>query len=343
METLELYKELEAFVEAIDSFPTSDEKSMFYDSEKLLSIREFDLLKVFFGESEHKKALRLIHKAQEAVKSCKFGDLEFGYNEFQEVQEKSMALSENAHQYVQLYYLSGMAYYYYRKGNYSLALEFTWKEIKETELLEADGAITLHYRRVGHIYNAIKLLHESGKYEEATKWALGDLLYTLNGDTSIMPKGNWNTNTFDFIPYLRQRHFDKSFLSIVEFEIEKHGNPIYGDSFFYQNIFAKIPEFEVTNNNSAMIYNWLYLQKMYHQNLHQEFINSSIEFCQEQFDYTFDLLKLSLVSKIIVLLKKSNIETCLREKSNTKINEYIQLKLKSKQPLKENICHLIFE
>ncbi len=341
MENLELHKELKAFVEAIDSFPASEPKSMFYDTEALLSIKEFDLLKDFFGESEHKKALRLINKAQEAVQACKSGaPLEDTFLAFQEVKSKIPDLSENAQSYAQLYYLSGMAYYYYRKENFLVALNFTFDEIKKTELLEMKGATTLHYRRIGHIYNVIKLLYELGEVEEATKYSLGDLLYTINGDTSLLPDGIWNHESLDFIKYLRQRHFDKSFLSSVEFAIEKYNDTTYGRSFFYNNLFSKIPEFDVTNNNLAMLHNWLYLQKLYDKNMYKEFILNTIEFCQESFDYTFDILKLYLLSQIISLLKTTN---NINEKNKQKINDYILLTLQSKRTLKENVCSIMFE
>jgi hypothetical protein len=343
MEILELHKELEAFVEAIDSFPASETKSQFYNIEKLLSIREYDILKDFFGEIEYKKSIKIILKYQDAIAICKNGELEKGYREFQEVQGKSKILSNNAFHYTQLWYLSGMAYYFFRKENYHKALLFTWKEIQETEKLESKGATTLHYRRVGHIGNAIKILNTSGNTDEAVKYALGDLLYTLNGDVSLMPKGNWNRKLFDFLPYNRQRHFDVSFLTIIEMAIEKQNTEKYNESFFYQNIYDKIPDFEVTNNNMAMIYNWLYLQKLYNQKLYKDFIYDSIEFCKVPFDYSFDVLKLSIFSKIIFLLKKSRVNDIYRDKSNLKINDYIQDKLQSKQPLKERVCNLIFE
>jgi hypothetical protein len=343
METLDLCKELEAFVEAIDSFPASDEKSQFYNIEKLLSTKEYGLLNDFFGEEEHKKALRLIHKAQEAIKLCKIGELDKGYAEFQDMQEKAKALSKNASLYAQLYYLSGLAYYHFKRGDFQIALEYTWEEIKETEKLEEKGATTLHYRRAGHVGNATKILYVSGKIAEATKLLLGDILYSLNGDTSLMPVGNWNHKLLDFIPYIRQRYFDISFLNAIEKLVEKQGNSGEEDYFFYQNVFSKIPDFEVKNNNSAIIHNWLYLQRLYYDKSYKEFVLCFIEFCEVPFDSTFDLLKLVLLPKIILLMKNSNTNIDFKDKGSFKINNYIRKKINSKQFLKQRVCNLILE
>lgn len=343
MENLDLHRELEAFVEAIDTFPASEEKSKFYKLENIGLAQESALLDNYLGELEHRKALSLILKAQEAISLCKKSEIELGFEKFNEVYSKIPSLSSEAGKYANLYYLSGMAYYYFKIENYHKSLEFTWKELHETEKLEKMGITMLHYRRAGHVGNVIKILYKLGNIEEAVKLMLADLLYTLNGDTALMPQGEWNHELLNIIPYIRQRYFDISFLNVTEKWIQGRGNYKYNDTYIYNEVFSKIPEFEVTNNNLAMIYNWLYLQKMYYQNFTNEFILNSIEFFRVPFDSSFDSLKLSVLSNIIKLLKHSEIEKNLKEKYGIQINNYILNNLNSKQILKDNICNFIFE
>jgi hypothetical protein len=343
MENLEIRKSLEEFIEAIDTFPTSNTKSQFYNIEILGSSKENAQLNEFLGDVEFNKSLRLIHYAQEAIKLCKMGNLEDGFKIFQNVEQKSKDLSENALQYINLYYLSGIAYYHYRTKDYKLSLECTWKEIEETGKLEKKGVSNLHYRRVGHIGNAVKILFVSGKIEDSATLALGMLQYTLNGNISSMPAGEWNDKLLDIIPYVRQRYIDLCFLNIIEMALEKQNDIQYNNNFYNDNVFSKIQDFEVTNNNLAMIYNWLYLQKLYTKQHYKDFILDMIEFCQVPFDYSFDVLKLSHLSKIISFLNSSKTDDKFIEKAKLKINNYILNNLNSKQSLKDKVCDLIFE
>lgn len=344
METVQTKKALQLFLKEIDTFPSSSERSTFYSIEKLLSLKENDIFKEFLGEEQLKKAFKLIFQAQEAIKLCKNGELEEGYRLFEVVQEKRVQLSENASHYVYLYYLSGIAYYHYRKGDFNKALECTWEEILQTQFLEAKGATTLHYRRAGHILNAVKLLSSSNRVEEALQYSLGNVLYAINGDTSMMPKGEWNHQLLDFVPYIRQRFLDICFLNTVEILIENQELENKLDISFYSKYLSQIPDFEVTNNNLAIMYNFLYLQKLYSQKKNHQFIIDAIEFLQVNFDYTFDVLKLSICSKMISLIKSTDdLDRVQKKEALTKINDYISENLNSKPPLKQSVCNLIIE
>ena len=343
MENLDLHKELEAFVEAIDTFPASEEKSKFYSIERIGAEKELKIIEEFFHEDQYKKILQLIIKSEEAIRLCKLGTLEAGYQEFQSVDKEAKILSKDAYQYVRLYFLSGLAYYFYKKGDFDRALQYTWKEIEEIENLEIKGLTILHFRRVGHIGNAIKILYTSGQIEPTITLALGNFLYSINGNKVLMPTGVWNPELLNHIPYIRQRYIDISFLNIIEMTLDKHADSIYDNDFFNRQVFKMIPEFEVTNNNLAMIHNWLYLQKLYYQKDYQKFIINLIEYCKEPFDCTFDILKLSHLSKIILLIKIAKMNNNFKNMANPKLNNYIQRKLMSKQLIKEKICHSIFE
>lgn len=343
MENLELHKALESFEKAIDSFPASQNVTTFYSIEKLLSFREHEIMSNFLGEDQLKKANRLIYKLQDAIAICKTGNLEEGISLFQSVKKNIVGLSENATNYVNLYYLSGMAYYHYRSGNLKDALDFTWEEISKTEHLEAKGAITLHIRRAGHILNVVKILNSCKRIDETIRLSLGNTLYALNGNTDFMPVGHWNHTLLDFIPYIRQRFFDICFLNTVEIIVENQKKINYNDDYFYKHFYSQIPDFEVTNNNLAMIYNWLYIQRLNREEHKKDYVLNAIEFCQVNFDYTFDVLKLSLLPKIIEILKSSSLKMDFKEIVISKINNYVINKLQSKNKLKEKVCNLILE
>ncbi|MES2518849.1 MAG: hypothetical protein V4585_12120 [Bacteroidota bacterium] len=337
-----IQQELERFSEMIDSFPTSEKESKFYHIESILSPIEYNLFKVFFGEQEYKKALSLVLEAQEAIKKCKADDLEGGYEKFQEVKRKSEQLSEKAKQYVTLYYLSGIAYYHFRRKDFDQAINYTLREIQETESIENKGATSLHYRRTGHVINLIKIFKASHQAEKAIPLFLGSLKYLLNGNADLMPKGGWNSELLNFIPYVRQRSFDIFFIEAVDTLINLQADNEHQELLF-RTLFMEIPDFEPQNNNQAMLYNWLYLQRLYHQKNYLDFVKDCTEFCQTPFDNSFDSLKLSLLANIIQISQLHLKESGLQKQLKRKINDFIQTKLASPDHLKNNVCHLIIE
>lgn len=343
MEHQLIQQELERFSEMIDSFPTSDAVSKFYHIESIVSPIEYNLFKVFFGEEEYAKALNLVLEAQEAIKKCKFGDLEEGYNKFESVKTASEKLSEKAHQYVKLYYLSGLAYYYFRKKDFDKAISYTLQEIQETEVIEHMGATSLHYRRTGHVLNLIKIFKATNDIQKAIHLFLGTLSYLLDGNATLMPAGGWNSDLLNFIPYVKQRCFDIFFIDAVDTLINYQADD-ESKEILIEKLFMKLPDFEPQNNNQAMHYNWLYLQRQFYQKKnYEEFIKDCSEFCQMPFDNSFDSLKLSLLANIIKVSHTHLEGTTLQKKLISKINNFIHTKLASPEHLKNNVCHLIIE
>jgi tetratricopeptide (TPR) repeat protein len=342
MEHQLIQQELERFSEMIDSFPASDAASKFYHIESIVSPIEYNLFKVFFGEEEYSKAMNLVLEAQEAIKKCKSGKLEEGYNKFESVNIESAQLTEKAQQYVKLYYLSGLAYYYFRKKDFDKAIEYTVQEIQETEVIEHMGATSLHYRRTGHVLNLIKIFKATNDTSKAIPLFLGALSYLLNGDSTLMPIGGWNSDLLNFIPYVRQRCFDIFFIDAVDTLIHYQADEDHKNTLI-EKLFMQIPDFEPQNNNQAMHYNWLYLQRQFYQKNYGEFIKDCIEFCQMPFDNSFDSLKLSLLANIIKVSRTHLEGTNLQQQLIGKINTFIQTKLASPDHLKNNVCHLIIE
>lgn len=341
MEQQLIQQELENFVGMIDSFPASDSVSKFYRIESLLSPIEDSTLELFFGKVEYNKALKLIYEAQDAIKKCKIGDLDIGFNDFQTVYSKSLSLSINGHQYVNLYYLSGLAYYYYRKQDFTKALSYTLEEIQETQDIESKGATILHYRRTGHVLNLIKIFQSMNENDKVLELSFGLIQYLLIGDKTFMPDGNWESYLLNYVPYIKQRALDITFMQTVDIFI-KYGDNDAMKSLIFWNVFDKLPEFEPQNDNQAMIYNWIYLQKHFFNNRYTEFINESIEFCQTPFDSSFDSLKLSLLPNIIYL-NNINRNSKYSYKLNNEIKNFTINKLSSSEYLKNYVYELMLE
>jgi hypothetical protein len=326
-------------VNAINNFPISEAQSVFHDVDKIISLGQVKRLKEMFGEKEYATILELGRQAQEGVNLCKRGNLEKGHLKMQSANQTAMKLSENAYQYFHIYYLSCVAYYHFKQKDYKIALASTWQEIEEIEQFEAKGIQTLHYRRSGgRMLNIVKVLFVSGQTEVATKLLLGIFLYVLNGDSSGISKANWNQEKLNIIPYVRQRYIDIIFQQIIEISLDFQG---LDEAYFYQNIFSKIPSFEVTNNNLAIINNWLYLQKMYHDGLKNDFILNTIHFCEEPLDSSFDILKLSLISQVIIMAKRTNLNGKIIENWEVSIRNYIHNQLRVNSILKEKVYRLI--
>jgi hypothetical protein len=330
------YSGLQKFVKAIDSFPLSKSKSDFYDVDKIITIRQVKELKEIFGEEEYKEILNLAHIAQEGVNMCKVGDLEKGFLKMKSAKKLAQNLRSEAYLYFHIYYLSCTSFYYFKIKKYETALELAWQEIDEIEKFESIGVPTLHYRRAGgRMLNIIKVLNVSGQKESAINLLLGIFLYALKGENSLIPRANWNQEKIDIIPYARQRYIDILFQQIVEASLDYS---TLSDTFFYENVYSKISEFEVSNNNLAIIHNWLFIQKIYSKALYKDFIRQSIDFLKEPTDSTYDILKISLLSKIRLIIQNSDLDNSTIEKCEIDICNYIKNGLFLNSKFKEKVC-----
>lgn len=322
MKKMFIHTELQKFVKSIDSFPISKSKSDFYDVDKIITVRQIKELKGIFGEVEYTEIINLGRIAQQGVNMCKLGDLEKGYLKMKSANELALNLRSEAYHYFHIYYLSCTSYYYFKQKNYENALELAWQEIDEIEKFESIGVPTLHYRRAGgRMLNIIKVLNVSGQNEAATNLLLGIFQYTLNGNSSLIPRANWNQEKMDIIPYARQRYIDILFQQIVETSLDYL---TLNDSFFYENVYSKIAEFEVYNDNLAIIHHWLYLQKIHFEGLYSDFICKSIDFLTKPLDSTFDILKLAILLKIRLVIQNSGLDNSMVEKCEITICTYIQ-------------------
>lgn len=343
MEQQLIEHELEKFLETIGTFPASEKESKFYNIESVVTPIEQNMFKQFFGEEEYRKAIHLILQAQEAIKKCKSDALEEGLLQFNEVRKKSEKLSDRTQQYVFLFYLSGVAYYYFRKKDFAKAIAYTLDEIKETESVENKGATSLHYRRTGHLINLIKIFKVSNQIENTIPLFVGALNYLLNGNNQRMPQGTWNSDSLNLIPYVRQRSFDIFFIEAVDMLISLKDDYGYKKR-FVEELFMQVESFEPQNNNQVMIYNWLYLQKLFMNHDYANFVKDCSEFCQVSFDSSFDSLKLSLLANVVQITQEHlEKDTHLQKQLSTKINDFIISKLSVSEHLKENVCHLIYE
>lgn len=330
------YTGLQKFVKAMESFPISKSKSDFYDVDKIITIRQIKQLKEIFGEEEYEEILNLGRIAQEGVNICKLGDLEKGFLKMKSAKELAQNLRSEAYLYFHIYYLSCTSFYYFKLEKYETALELAWQEIDEIEKFESIGVPTLHYRRAGgRMLNIIKVLNVSGRKEAAINLLLGIFLYALKGDSSLIPRANWSHEKIDIIPYARQRYIDIIFQQIVETSFDYL---TVDDSFFYENVYSKISEFEVHNNNSAIIYNWLFLQKIYSKGSYNDFISKSIDFLKGPMDSTYNILKLSVLFKIRLIIQNSGLNNSTIQKCEIDTCNYIKNGLFLNSKFKDKVC-----
>lgn len=338
MKKIIIHTGLQKLVKAIETFPISKSTSDFYDVDKIITIRQVKQLKEIFGEEEYTEILNLGRIAQEGVNICKLGDLEKGYLKMKSAKELALNLRNEAYHYFHIYYLSCISYYYFKLKKYETALALAWQEIDEIEKFESIGVLTLHYRRAGgRMLNIVKILNASGQKEAAINLLLGIFLYALKGDSSLIPRANWSQEKIDIIPYARQRYIDIIFQQIVETSFDYL---TIDDSFFYENVYSKISEFEVHNNNLAIIHNWLFLQKIYSKGSYNDFISKSIDFLKEPSDSTYDILKLSLLSKARWITQNSGLDNNTIEKCEVAICTYIQNSLFLNSKFKDKVCLL---
>lgn len=343
MENTVLHTEIESFVDTLSSVPASNNKSMFYNIDRILSSKNDNLFMELIGKEQYNQSLKMVNDIGRAVEICKEGKLEIGHNQFIELSEKSRVLNSEAKSYFNIYFLSGIAYYYYRIGNFEKAINCIFEEIDEIEKFESMGVKNLHYKRVGVIINLIKIHITTNNIDEATQLYSNLLLYLINGNIRPVNYGTWDALLLESTPYIKQRALDLVFMDAINASMTYKNTQLDCLSYYFEKVFSKIPDIEVDNNNQAMIWNWIYLQKLYHKKQYIQFVKDCMNFLKTEFDNSFDISKLALLLEIVTLINGLDIQQKHKSVLHAKINDFIQTKLILLQYQKTKICSMLSE
>lgn len=343
MENTDLYTEIDFFVDTLASVPASDNKSMFYNIDRILSSKNDNLFMELIGKEQYNKSLKMVNDLGKTVEICKEGMLEIGHKQFIELSKKSRYLNQEAKSYFNIYYLSGIAYYYYRIGNFEKAIACIFEELGEIEKFESMGVKNLHYKRIGVMINLIKIYSTNNNLDEATQLYLNLLLYLINGSTQPVDSGKWDAQLLESTPYIKQRALDLVFMDAINASITSKNIQTDYLTYYFEKVFSKIPDIEIDNNNQAMIWNWLYLQKLHHEKEYAQFVKDCLSFLKTEFDNSFDISKLALLSQIVSIINKLEIQQEKKSVLHSKINDFIQTKLVLLQYQKSKICSMLTE
>lgn len=251
------------------------------------------------------------------------------------VEEK---LSHEIYLYAKQWGLSVKALYYYRKKLYGRAFSLTLECIALNEyLVKIAGFGTLLYRCLDQHANLSRLHFSQGQREKGARLYGSILNYLLNGEATDLP-GTLYTDQrcWEAIPYVREasvlEHFKSTVNNLIKCNVYKKNQE--KELFFL--LFDPVKEFEISTPERRLIYNWLYLKKIFYNQDYELFLHEFTGFMQEPMSRSFDIFKLSLLQNVLYLLEGSGIKN--KASGAQAVAEFVNGKLNVNDNLKLLVC-----
>jgi len=175
---------------------------------------------------------------------------------------------------INLYRLSGWAYYYFCTGDYQTAESNLLQGLKESAILEAGGLDLLIYRRIEQVINLINIYFAQKNYVKAVDACRRVSFILLKNTHYDCFGGSWSNDKLDTVPYLKEMMLNTTFKLIVRKNLECRGNKKYGELYFYRNVYVHLVGFPVNSYNKFVITQWLSIKQ-------QATLNSNNEHCRK--------------------------------------------------------------
>jgi tetratricopeptide (TPR) repeat protein len=162
---------------------------------------------------------------------------------------------------INLYRLSGWAYYYFCTGDYQTAESNLLQGLKESAILEANGLNLLIYRRIEQVINLINIYFAQKDYVKAVDACRRMSFILLKNTHYDCFGGSWSNDKLDAVPYLKEMMLNIAFKLIIKKNMECRGNKKYGEAYFYCNVYSHLNNFEVNSYNKFVIRQWLNIKQ----------------------------------------------------------------------------------
>jgi hypothetical protein len=174
---------------------------------------------------------------------------------------------------INLYRLSGWAYYHFCTQDYQTAERNLLQGLKESAVLEANGLDLLIYRRIEQVINLINIYFAQKDYVKAVDACRRMSFILLKNTHYNCFGGSWSKDKLDAVPYLKELMLNTAFKLIVKKNLECRGNKKYGEIYFYRNVYSHLDNFEVNSYNKFVIMQWLSIKR-------QATLNGNSEHCR---------------------------------------------------------------
>ncbi|OKS87433.1 hypothetical protein [Mucilaginibacter polytrichastri] len=177
---------------------------------------------------------------------------------------------------INLYRLSGWAYYHFCTHNYKTAESNLLQGLAESAVLEANGLELLIYRRIEQVINLINIYFAQKDYVKAVDACRRMSFILLKNTHYNCFGGDWSNYKLDAVPYLKEIMLNTAFKLIVRKNLECRVNKQYGELYFQKNIYAHLNNFPVNSYNKFVIKQWLGIKRQATENANSKRYRNAI-------------------------------------------------------------------
>lgn len=153
-------------------------------------------------------AWELFRKGFEAAQKSNFGMATYYFDKGEESLSKSN-FDETVLQYLKIYITPKRSYYHYKKQEYTISEELTWKALKETECIETEFP-NMHMGKIQQLHNIARVLTKQNKHAEALDYETCILDYLLLHQLPEVP-GVWSLE--------KLQRCDQELVSLMTFQV----------------------------------------------------------------------------------------------------------------------------
>lgn len=292
----------------IDAFLISDSaNTIVYDNGALVRIiRNKELKEVCKVTSESIETFEGIYSelgkmVSAIIKSAHSSTL----NAYLEIESRiNSSFSGLFHLYAKQTALSVKALLFYKLGCHAEALAATHECIALNDILVQNGMHSLLYRCMEQNKNIARIYQKQGmkSLSEALLKTIFNFLFNgqvsegvLQGSVEIY-KQSWKKSLT-----LRESYTYELFRITVEDGLRNNApQPETAKKTWFSEL-----EFDVTNSDRQVIYNWIYINNQLADNNYKEYIESIIYFMKQRINFSYDPLKIHLIHDLCALVKGS--------------------------------------
>ncbi|KAB7727303.1 hypothetical protein F5984_21995 [Rudanella paleaurantiibacter] len=237
-----------------------------------------------------------------------------------------------AHLYARQFQLSADALYAYKEGRYDLAFAQTVECVGLNDYLVRLGCPSMLFRSLEQNINLCLVYSRQGNVAAERRMLNGLIRYLLLGETDSALFG---TAFADSVPQLRSGYLAfvaegclKTYVATAAgMLIRTAGANPEAEAGHFEELLGNIGEFAAPSLERVVLYNWLYLKRVYFRGAFDQFAQEVAEFLAEPYERRFDVLKFSLCQNLLFGLQSRSIRAPLLE---ARIQTYIHTKLSYK-------------
>ncbi|WP_019991136.1 hypothetical protein [Rudanella lutea] len=237
-----------------------------------------------------------------------------------------------AHLYARQFQLSADALYAYKEGRYDLAFAQTVECVSLNDYLVRLGCPSMLFRSLEQNINLCLVYSRQGDVAAERRVLNGLIRYLLLGETESSLFGTAFTDSAaqlqsGYLAFVAEGCLKTYAATAAGMLVRTAGANPEAEKSHFEDLLGNIGEFATPTLERVVLYNWLYLKRVYFRGAFDQFAQEVAEFLSEPYERRFDVLKFSLCQNLLYGLQTRAIRAPLLE---ARIQTYIHTKLSYK-------------